>query len=83
MITFVCEIHADKILALPPDLLRQLLISVELGLFSFGHEISILCCDTIQVLAKHIYTEAEKGQPKNQIMAPFLNVSTRFLLIKI
>lgn len=74
MITYICEFYPEKVLALPADKLQQLLISVELGLFSFGHEVTIHCCDTIQVLAKHTYTEIEKGRPRNQIMAPFMNV---------
>lgn len=74
MITFVCEIHPEKVIKLPPELLQQLLISVEFGLFSFGHEITMHCSDIIQGMAKHIYTEGEKGRPKSQIMAPFMNV---------
>nr|XP_046471552.1 exportin-4-like isoform X1 [Neodiprion pinetum] len=80
MITFVCEIHPEKVFDLPVELLSQLLASVELGLFSFGHEITILCCDIIQVLAKHIYTEGRKGRPKNQLMAPFMNLLMNLIL---
>ncbi|KAJ8667435.1 hypothetical protein QAD02_009098 [Eretmocerus hayati] len=80
MITFVCELHPDKALTLPPELLQQLLISVELGLYSFGREITILSCDIIQVLAKHIFSEAEKGRPKSQIMAPFLNLLMNLII---
>ncbi|XP_046738110.1 exportin-4-like isoform X2 [Diprion similis] len=80
MITFVCEIHPEKVFDLPAELLSQLLASVELGLFSFGHEITILCCDIIQVLAKHIYSEGKKGRPKNQLMAPFMNLLMNLIL---
>ncbi|XP_015117470.1 exportin-4 [Diachasma alloeum] len=80
MITFVCEIYPKKVCELPPELLQQLMASVELGLFSFGHQITVLCCDIIQVMAKHIYTEAEKGQPKNQLMAPFMNLLMNLIL---
>lgn len=75
MIAFVCDICPEKVCGLSIKLLQQLLASVELGLYSFGHEVAVLCCDTIQVLAKHIYTETTKGQPRNDIMAPFMNVS--------
>ena len=82
MITFVCEIYPEKVCSLPADLLQQLLVSVELGLFSFGHEVTILCCDIIQVMAKHIYTEVEQGRPRNQLMSPFMNVSIFYYLVK-
>ena len=81
MITLVCETYPDKVCTLPADLLQQLLVSVELGLFSFGNKITILCCDIILVMAEHIYTKAEQGQPKIQLMAPFMNVS--FILLAI
>ncbi|XP_063971922.1 exportin-4-like isoform X2 [Diachasmimorpha longicaudata] len=80
MITFVCEIYPKKVCELPPELLQQLMASVELGLFSFGHQITALCCDIIQVMAKHIYTEVEKGQPRNQLMAPFMNLLMNLIL---
>ncbi|XP_014203920.1 exportin-4-like [Copidosoma floridanum] len=80
MITYVCEIHPDKVISLSPELLQQLLISVELGLFSFGHEVTMHCCDIIQGMAKHIYTECEKGRPKSQIMAPFMNLLMNLII---
>lgn len=80
MIAFVCDICPEKVCGLSIKLLQQLLASVELGLYSFGHEVAVLCCDTIQVLAKHIYTETAKGQPRNDIMAPFMNLLISLIL---
>ncbi|OXU22639.1 hypothetical protein TSAR_013645 [Trichomalopsis sarcophagae] len=80
MITYICEFYPERVLDLPADKLQQLLISVELGLFSFGHEVTIHCCDTLQVLAKHTYTEIEKGRPRNQIMAPFINILMNLII---
>ncbi|XP_011307073.1 exportin-4-like [Fopius arisanus] len=80
MITFVCEIYPKKVCELPSELLQQLMASVELGLFSFGHQITVLCCDIIQVMAKHIYTEVDIGQPRNQLMAPFMNLLMNLIL---
>ena len=74
MITLLCESYPDKLFTLPPALLQQVLVSVELGMFSFGHEITLHSCDIIQELAKYIYNEVDKGRPKNLVMAPFLNV---------
>ena len=67
--------HPEKVCTLPPELLQQLLMSVELGLFSFGHEISNLCFDIVEVMAKYIYTDSDESRPRNQLMAPFMNVS--------
>lgn len=75
MIVLICEIHPKKVCELPSELLQKLLVSVELGLFSFGHDVTVLCCDLIQGMARHIYMESRDGGPKNQLMAPFLNVS--------
>lgn len=75
MIAFVCDICPEKVCGLSVKLLQQLLASVELGLYSFGNEVASLCCDTIQVLTKHIQKEVTQGQPRKDIMAPFLNVN--------
>lgn len=84
MITIICETYPEKVVGLPPEMLSQMLVSVELGLYSFGHKITIHCCDIIQVMAKHIYTEAMKNQQQpSHLMIPFLSVSfenTNFVL---
>ncbi|KAG7189043.1 hypothetical protein KM043_008634 [Ampulex compressa] len=72
-ITIVCEFYPAKICDLPSELLQQLLASVELGLSSFGHEVSQLCCDVIQILAEYIYKKPNEGEQRNQLMAPFMN----------
>jgi len=75
MIAFACDLCPEKICGLSVKLLQQLLASVELGLYSFGNEVASFCCDTIQVLTKHIHKEVTQGHPRKDIMAPFLNVS--------
>ncbi|XP_018403866.1 PREDICTED: exportin-4-like [Cyphomyrmex costatus] len=80
MITFVCDLCPEKVCSLSVKLLQQLLASVELGLYSFGNEVAGLCCDTIQVLTKHIKKEVTEGQPRKDIMAPFLNLLISLIL---
>ncbi|KAL0106779.1 hypothetical protein PUN28_015377 [Cardiocondyla obscurior] len=80
MITFVCDLCPEKVFNLSAKLLQQLLASVELGLYSFGNEVASLCCDTIQVLTKHIHKEVTQGQPRRDIMAPFLNLLMSLIL---
>ena len=49
-ITFVCEIYPEKITSLNPELQKNLVASLELGLTSVGVDtVYTLCCDFIQV----------------------------------
>ncbi|XP_053997793.1 exportin-4-like [Hylaeus anthracinus] len=73
MIKSRCKSFPDDVCNLPPELLRSLLASVELGLFSFGSEIFSMCCQIIQNLAQHIYNSSNE-HPRNKLMAPFLNL---------
>ncbi|XP_029049144.1 exportin-4-like [Osmia bicornis bicornis] len=74
MITVLCELSPEKVLNLSPELLQPLLASVELGLFSFCHVVSTICCNIIEILAIQIYKDISNGRPRSQIMIPFLNV---------
>ncbi|XP_011873971.1 PREDICTED: exportin-4-like isoform X2 [Vollenhovia emeryi] len=80
MIAFVCDLCPEKVCSLSVELLQQLLASVELGLYSFGNEVASLCCDAIQVLTKHIQREVGQGQPRKDIMVPFLNLLISLIL---
>lgn len=75
MIVYLCELYPQKVLSLSPELLQPLFASVELGLLSFGHDVSLSCCSIIYILMKQIYDDVQNGSPTNQILAPFLNVS--------
>ena len=75
MIMSLCKVGSQKVLNLSSELLRPLLASIELGLFSFGHEVSMLCCNIIEILTRRIFQNIQDGRPRSQIMAPFLNVS--------
>ncbi|XP_058796622.1 exportin-4-like [Phymastichus coffea] len=81
MITIICETYPEKVIGLPPEMLSQMLVSIELGLYSFGYKITIHCCDIIQVMAKHIYTAAMKNQQQpNHLMMPFLSLLMNLIL---
>lgn len=71
-----CELLPEVVLTLEPESLQPLLGSVELGLCTFGCEVSSLCSTIIKHLTKHIIdvNSASHDQPPNQLMAPFLNV---------
>lgn len=74
MISYACSMFPKEMSTLPTKQMQELLASVESGLYAFGREVTSLCCDVIQALARHIYMEMAKGQPRNDVMAPFLNL---------
>lgn len=45
-----CKDDPQKVLDLPPELLQPLLTSIELGLFSFSYDVSMLYCNMIEIL---------------------------------
>lgn len=45
-----CKDDPQKVLDLPPELLQPLLTSIELGLFSFNYDVSMLYCNMIEIL---------------------------------
>ncbi|XP_076244217.1 exportin-4 isoform X2 [Calliopsis andreniformis] len=73
MVECLCHAIPEKILKMKPELLQQLLVSVESGLTSFGYDACRLCCSIIQILVRHIIDCVSRDFPRNDIMAPFLN----------
>lgn len=80
MIMSLCKHGPQKVLDLSSELLQPLLASAELGLFSFGQEVSMLCCNIIEILTKRIFQNIQDNRPKSQIMAPFLNLLITVIL---
>jgi len=78
IIAMVCEICPLRVLALPAKQMQQLLASLELGFYSFGGDVIPFCYDTINILAYCNCKESISDigrKPKNQMLAPFMNVS--------
>ncbi|CAK9814579.1 xpo4 [Anthophora plagiata] len=80
MIEAFCQEYPHKVFSMSPETLQPLLASVELGLFSFGHDVSTICCNIIHALTKQVCHDVQKGTPPNQIMAPFLNLLITVIL---
>ncbi|XP_076760999.1 exportin-4 [Xylocopa sonorina] len=80
MIESLCKLYTRKVFNLSPELLQPLLASIEFGLLSFGHEVSMLCCNIIHVLTRQIFESMQDGRPQTQIMAPFLNLLITVIL---
>ena len=75
-ITLVSEIFPEKICTLNPDLQKNLVASLELGL---GGDIGLdmvyqLCCEFIQVLCSYMVRFKKCEVPMYEAMRPFLKV---------
>ena len=75
-ITFVCELYPEKICALNPELQKNLVASLELGLTTVGVDtVYSLCCDFVQVLCAHMLRFRVRDAPMFEALRPFLKVS--------
>ena len=75
-ITLVCELYPDKICNLNPDLQKNLMASLELGLSGMGVDtVYTLSCDFIQVLCSYILRTKKRDVPIFEALRPFLKVS--------
>ena len=74
-ITLVCELYPDKICNLNPELQKNLIASLELGLTGIGVDsVYTLCCDFIQVLCSFMHRSKKTGVPIYEALRPFLKV---------
>jgi len=80
-ITFVCEIYPEKVTSLNPDLQKNLVASLELGLTSLGVDsVFTLCCDFIQVLGCHMVRQKQQSSPIYEPLRPFLKLLLDLIL---
>jgi len=80
-ITFVCEIYPEKITSLNPDLQKNLVASLELGLTTVGVDtVYTLCCDFIQVLGCYMVRQNTRDSPVYEAMRPFLKLILDLIL---
>ena len=74
-ITLVCELYPDKICNLNPELQKNLIASLELGLTGIGVDsVYTLCCDFIQVLCSFMHRTKKTDVPIYEALRPFLKV---------
>ncbi|XP_058826827.1 exportin-4-like [Topomyia yanbarensis] len=65
---------------LHPDLLKQLLGSIELGLSSFTSEIESKCLEFLEMYANNVYFNQDPQAPMAQLLRPFLKLSLDMIL---
>ncbi|CAM1293141.1 XPO4 (predicted) [Pycnogonum litorale] len=78
LITFACQIYPSKIISLPPNLYNMLLESVQIGLTSFGLDITLLCLEFLADLSAYISrsgAEDDSSMPqRREMLRPVLKV---------
>lgn len=67
--------YPEKICQQSLDLLKSILITIELGLTAFGQDVTTLCCDFIQSLGSYLHRANQHGSPAHHALRPFLKVS--------
>lgn len=81
MITFICEFFPEKICEQSPDLLKSILLTVELGLKAFTVDVCTLCADFLRAFGSHLYDAGSSALTARQIFSPFLKVLIHILYI--
>ncbi|XP_055593707.1 exportin-4-like [Uranotaenia lowii] len=73
-ITSFIEEKSYIIPTLHPDLLKQLLGSIELGLTSFSSEVESKCLEFLETYANSVYYNQDPQAPMAQLLLPFLKL---------
>lgn len=66
--------RSPQIPSLHPDLLKQLLGSIELGLSSFTADIESKCLEFLEIYANGVYFHQDPSAPMAQLLRPFLKL---------
>ncbi|XP_017771460.1 PREDICTED: exportin-4-like isoform X2 [Nicrophorus vespilloides] len=74
LLTLINDIYPEKVCALPEDMLRKLLTSVEIGLTQFTADVAQPCLDFVAGLATHIFKHSMKQSAAYQALMPFLKL---------
>lgn len=75
LLSFICELHAEKVCEQPHEFLVNILAVIELGLTLFGIQITGICCEFIQFFSRYLCLHAAQLQPeKFLLLQPFLKV---------
>ncbi|XP_054711675.1 exportin-4-like [Uloborus diversus] len=83
LITFVCEIHPNKLFDIEENLFKSLFNSVRLGLTSFTPEITSLCLDYLSILGLYVINHMGTNQhPNFTALEPFIKILLEMLLFQ-
>ncbi|KAJ1532209.1 hypothetical protein ONE63_000829 [Megalurothrips usitatus] len=79
-IVYIVEMIPEKVCALPSDLLKRMLASVDMGLVAFGQEIMELCCSFLHSFGTNVLQNVSKGSDVYLAFQPFLNIFLSLIL---
>ncbi|ODN03763.1 Exportin-4 [Orchesella cincta] len=80
LIAFLSELHAERMLTLPPMMMQALYESVSLGLQGATTETFSSCCEFITCIAQHIARHNQQNTPSAELCKPFLKVFLEMVL---
>lgn len=81
-ITFFVETKSHKVCVLQPELLNNMLRSVELGLRSFGLEIQSICFDFLQIMATTVYYDRNQNSFMFNALLPFVRQVLEMIIMQ-
>ncbi|KAL5009683.1 hypothetical protein ScPMuIL_011988 [Solemya velum] len=82
LIAFLAEVHPDKFQEIPEELFNSLMASVELGLSSYGSDITRLCLEILTFLASHLFQSNPTESKMHSSLAHFFKIVFHMLLLE-
>lgn len=82
--TYVCEMYPEKMSALPDELFKSLMASLEVGLTNYGADVTKMSLEALSSLATYCFEEAQKNVrvPIHEVLQHFLKTLFDMLLLK-
>uniref|UniRef100_UPI00358FA5D2 exportin-4 isoform X2 n=1 Tax=Myxine glutinosa TaxID=7769 RepID=UPI00358FA5D2 len=81
LITFMCELFPEKIASLPEELFKSFMVSLELGLTTFGSDVAQLCLEALAPLADQACRMVDKDTQLHLATRHFLKVVFDMVLL--
>lgn len=74
LVTIIAEVFPEKLIALPENLLKTLLASVEMGLTDYGSDVTRQCLEMLDSVASYVFQNPNTHSMAYEAMAHFLEV---------
>ncbi|CAN0300704.1 unnamed protein product [Lampetra fluviatilis] len=82
LITFICELFPEKIAALPEELFKSFMLSLELGITAFSSDVAQLCLEALSPLVEQCVKCQQSDTPLHLATRHFLKVVVDVVLLK-
>ena len=77
MIAYIGEIYPEKVCTIPHDMFKAMMTSLEIGLSSYGTDISKLCLEFLCSLATEVTNKSLHNTEAYTVLAVFLKVRVK------